>query len=194
MVASLLKMAGLEDWPVPHCAILCRRQRTVGIQIPFRRSSGNLNLLIDIEPVSATGSSEPARGCEGARGRQVAGAAAMARAAGGNGAMSIWRWTWRPEISGRWSSPLARQATVQSCRTCLRRSPPSSLSAPSRLTAPTTHASATRSSPTGAAHPSSPSVATVVPGKKDCPAASARNKTLRATQRFGRALWKRLTG
>ena len=30
--------------------------------------------------------------------------------------------------------------------------------------------------------------------KEDCPAAKTRNETLRATQRFGRALWKRLTG
>ena len=30
--------------------------------------------------------------------------------------------------------------------------------------------------------------------KDDCLAARARNETLRATQRFGRALWKRLTG
>ena len=30
--------------------------------------------------------------------------------------------------------------------------------------------------------------------KEDCPAAKARNETLRATQRFGRALWKPLTG
>jgi hypothetical protein len=32
------------------------------VQIPYRRSDGPLNLLVDIEPVSATGSSEPARG------------------------------------------------------------------------------------------------------------------------------------
>ena len=30
--------------------------------------------------------------------------------------------------------------------------------------------------------------------KEDCPAAKVRNETLRAAQRFGRALWKRLTG
>lgn len=30
--------------------------------------------------------------------------------------------------------------------------------------------------------------------REDGPAARARNETLRATQRFGRALWKRLTG
>ena len=32
------------------------------------------------------------------------------------------------------------------------------------------------------------------PWKEDCPAAKARNETLRATRYFGRALWKRLTG
>ncbi len=32
------------------------------------------------------------------------------------------------------------------------------------------------------------------PWKEDCPAARARNETLRATCHFGRAFWKRLTG
>jgi hypothetical protein len=45
MVASLLKMAGL-DWPVPDFSTLCRRQRTVTIQIPFHRAGGPLNLLV----------------------------------------------------------------------------------------------------------------------------------------------------
>ena len=39
-------MAGLEDWPVPDYTTLCRRQGTVTIQIPFRRSDGTLNLLV----------------------------------------------------------------------------------------------------------------------------------------------------
>ena len=30
--------------------------------------------------------------------------------------------------------------------------------------------------------------------KEDCPAARARNETLRATRHFGRTFWKRLTG
>lgn len=47
MVASLFKMAGPEDWPVPDTSTLCRRQKTVGIQIPFRRLGGDLNLLVD---------------------------------------------------------------------------------------------------------------------------------------------------
>ncbi|OIQ80535.1 transposase DDE domain protein [mine drainage metagenome] len=32
------------------------------------------------------------------------------------------------------------------------------------------------------------------PWKEDCPAARARNETLRATRHYGRALWKRWTG
>ena len=32
------------------------------------------------------------------------------------------------------------------------------------------------------------------PWKEDCPAARARNETLRATRRYGRAFWKRWTG
>ena len=46
MVASLLKMAGL-DWAVPDYTTLCRRQRTLAVQIPYRRADGPLNLLVD---------------------------------------------------------------------------------------------------------------------------------------------------
>ena len=61
MVASILSMAGL-DWPVPDFSTLSRREKTITVQIPSRRAPGPLNLLVDIEPGSATGSSEPARG------------------------------------------------------------------------------------------------------------------------------------
>jgi hypothetical protein len=58
MVASLLKMAGLEDWPVPDYSTLCRRQRSVTIQIPFRRAGGPLNLLVDSTGVKMRGDGE----------------------------------------------------------------------------------------------------------------------------------------
>ena len=61
MVASLLQMANL-DWAVPDYTTLCRRQKTLAVQIPYRRADGPLNLLVDIEPAPATGSGEPARG------------------------------------------------------------------------------------------------------------------------------------
>ena len=64
LVASLLELAGL-DWPVPDFSTLCRRQKGLCVAIPYRGTTGALHLLIDIEPVSATGSSEPARGDQG---------------------------------------------------------------------------------------------------------------------------------
>ena len=60
-VERLLKLAGL-DWPVPDFRTLSRRQKGLNVAIPCRPGTGALHLLIDSEPVSATGSSEPARG------------------------------------------------------------------------------------------------------------------------------------
>ncbi len=57
MVASLLELAGL-DWPVPDFSTLCRRQRTVAIQIPCRRSGSLLNLLADSTGVKMLGEGE----------------------------------------------------------------------------------------------------------------------------------------
>ncbi len=45
MVASLLKMADL-DWAVPGYTTLCRRQKTLAVQFPYRRADGPLNLLV----------------------------------------------------------------------------------------------------------------------------------------------------
>ncbi len=57
MVASLLRLAGL-NWPVPDYSTLCRRQKTVTIQIPYRRSGGSLNLLVDSTGVKMRGDGE----------------------------------------------------------------------------------------------------------------------------------------
>ena len=80
MVASRLKLSGL-DWPVPDYSTLCRRQKTVAIQIPFRRAGGDLNLLVDStgvkmrrlwrvagapawrEPTTAMAQGPPGHGC-----------------------------------------------------------------------------------------------------------------------------------
>ena len=57
MVESLLRLGGL-DWPVPDFSTLCRRQKTVSIQIPFRRAGGSLNLLVDSTGVKMRGDGE----------------------------------------------------------------------------------------------------------------------------------------
>ena len=45
-VQSLLVSSGLR-WPVPDFSTLCRRQRSLDVQVAYRPSSGGLNLLID---------------------------------------------------------------------------------------------------------------------------------------------------
>ena len=63
-VESALFRIGL-DGEVPDFSRPSRRQKTLAVNIPHRASKGPLHLPIDIEPVSATGSSEPARGIMG---------------------------------------------------------------------------------------------------------------------------------
>ena len=63
-VESLLRLIDL-DWPVPNFSTLSRRQRTLKVNIPYRGSQGPLHLLIDIEPVSATGLERTGEGHQG---------------------------------------------------------------------------------------------------------------------------------
>ena len=57
MVGSLLRLAGL-DWPVPDYSTLCRRQKTLQVQIPYRRAGGPLNLLVDSTCIKFLGDGE----------------------------------------------------------------------------------------------------------------------------------------
>ena len=45
-VQSLLRLVGL-DWATPDFSTLCRRQQTLNVSLPYRGSTGPLNLLID---------------------------------------------------------------------------------------------------------------------------------------------------
>ncbi|MBP1804668.1 hypothetical protein J2Z33_000505 [Rubellimicrobium aerolatum] len=53
----MLRLTGL-DWPVPNFLTLCRRQRTVTIQIPFRRSGAPITLRVDSTSLKMRGDSE----------------------------------------------------------------------------------------------------------------------------------------
>ncbi len=57
VVASLLKLAGL-DWSVPDSSTLCRRQKTLAVQLPYRGSSGPLHLLVDRTGIKGRGEGE----------------------------------------------------------------------------------------------------------------------------------------
>jgi hypothetical protein len=52
MVANQLKLAGLH-WPVPDFSTLWRRQKTLPVQIPFRRADGPLNLLVPSRDIAS---------------------------------------------------------------------------------------------------------------------------------------------
>lgn len=51
-VASLLRLAGLNG-SVPDVSSLCRRQKTLAVQIPYRRADGPLNLLVPSRDITA---------------------------------------------------------------------------------------------------------------------------------------------
>ncbi len=180
MVASLLELAGL-DWPVPDYSTLCRRQKTVTIQVPFRRSDGNLNLLVDSTGVKMRGDGEwQVRKHGPSRRRQWRKVHLAMDAATGD----IRAVEFTPSREG--DSPvlpgLLAQIPVDQ--------PIGTVTGDGAYDTRTCHTAISDRGGTA-----------VIPirrngraWKEDCPAAKARNETLRATQRFGRALWKRLTG
>ena len=56
-VESLLRLIGL-DWAVPDYSTLCRRQKMLVVDIPYRGSQGQLHLLIDSTGIKAEGEGE----------------------------------------------------------------------------------------------------------------------------------------
>ncbi len=56
-VESLLRLIGL-DWSVPDFSTLCRRQKTLKVDIAFRGSPGPLHLLIDSTGIKVEGEGE----------------------------------------------------------------------------------------------------------------------------------------
>ena len=57
LVASLLRLAKL-DWPVPDYTTLCRRQKTLLVDLGGRPSSGGLHLLVDSTGIKMMGEGE----------------------------------------------------------------------------------------------------------------------------------------
>lgn len=181
MVASLLKMAGLENWPVPDFSTLCRRQKTVTIQIPYRRSDGPLSLLVDSTGVKVRGEGEwQVRKHGASRRRQWRKVhLAMDTATGDVRAVEF-------TSSQQGDSPVLPDLLAQ---------------IPAEQSIGTVTADGaydTRRCHTAIVEHAATAIIPIRRNgrawKKDCAAAKARNEILRATQRFGRAFWKRWTG
>ena len=181
MVGSLLKMAGLEDWPVPDFSTLCRRQKTVTVQIPYRRSGGNLNLLVDSTGVTMRGDGEwQARKHGPGRRRQWRKVhLAMDAATGDICAVEF-------TSSQTGDSPVLPDLLAQ----IPADQPIGTITADGAYD--------TRKCHTAIAERDATAIIPIRkngrPWKEDCPAARARNETLRASRHYGQALWKRLTG
>lgn len=56
-VESLLQLVGL-NWAVPDFSTLCRRQKTLAVNIPYRGSKGPVHLLIDSTGIKVEGEGE----------------------------------------------------------------------------------------------------------------------------------------
>jgi hypothetical protein len=181
MVASLLKLAGLEDWPAPDFSTLCRRQRTVTIQIPYRRSGGPLNLLVDSTGVKVRGDGEwQVRKHGPGRRRQWRKVhLAMDAATGDVCAVEF-------TSSREGDSPVLPDLLAQL--------PPDQPIG----TVTGDGAYDTRTCHTVIAERGGTAVIPIRkngrPWKEDSPGARARNEILRSSKYFGRAFWKRLTG
>ena len=180
MVASLLRMAGL-NWPVPDYSTLCRRQKTVAVQVPYRRSGGNLNLLVDSTGVKMRGEGEWQVRRHGASRRRQWRKVHLAMDAATGDIRGVEFASSREGNSPVLPDLLAQIPSDEPIGT---------------VTADGAHD--TRACHTAVAERGAIAIIPIRrngrPWKEDGPAAKARNETLRATRHFGRALWKRLTG
>ena len=180
MVASLLKMADL-DRAVPDYTTLCRCQKTLAVRIAYRRADGPLNLLVDSTGIKFLGDGERQVRKHGVQGRRqwrkvhlaMDSATSVIRAveftSSSDGDSTV-----LPELLGQIpegediGTVTADGAyDTRRCHTAII----------DRQTTPII-----------------PIRKNGRPWKEDCPAAIARNETLRATQHYGRAFWMRWTG
>lgn len=180
MVASLLRLAGL-DWPVPDYSTLCRRQKTVRIQIPFRRADGDLNLLVDSTGVKMRGEGEwqVRRHGPGRRRQWRKVHLAMDVATGDIRAVEF-------TSNSEGDSPVLPNLLAQ----IPADQPIGTVTGDGAYDTRTCHTAIAGRGGTAII----PIRKNGRPWKEDGPAARARNETLRASRYFGRAFWKRLTG
>ena len=180
MVASLLKMAGL-GWAVPDYTTLCRRQKTLAVQIPCCRADGPLNLLVDSTGIKFLGDGEWQARKHGPQGRR------------------------------RWRKVHLAMDTATSDIRAVEFTPSSDGDSPVLPELPDRNpegeeigtvtadgAYDTRRCHTAVIDRQATAIIPIRrngrPWKEHCPAAVARNATLRATRLYGRAFWKRWTG
>ncbi len=176
MVGSILAMAGL-DWPVPDFSTLSRRQKKITIQITNRRTPGPLNLLVDSTGIKFLGDGEWLARKHGThRRRQYRKVHLAVDTATGD--IRAFEFT----SSSDGDSPVLPDLLAQ-------------ILAVEQIGTMTDGAYDTRRCHTAILDRGGTAIIPIRRNgrlwKENCPAARARNDILRATQRFGRATWKR---
>lgn len=179
-VASLLKLSGL-DWPMPDYSTLCRRQQRLQVCISYRPNPNGLHLLVDSTGVKMLGEGEWKTKKHGAE----------------------YRRQWRKVHLGIDAETLEiraievtsnRVGDAQVLPDLLDQVPRgeriNSVSGDGAYDTKKVHA-AIAGRDAGAIIPVRKNGK---PWKENTPGASARNETLRATERLGRAIWKKWSG
>lgn len=180
MVASLLRLAGL-DWPVPDFSTLCRRQRTLAVQIPYRRIDGPLNLLVDSTGIKFLGDGEWQARKHGVQGRRQWRKVHLVMDTATSDIRAL---EFTPSSDG--DSPILPELLGQ----IPEDEQIGTVTADGAYDTRRCHTAITQRG----AIPIIPIRKNGRAWKEDCPAAKARNETLRATKHYGRAFWKHWTG
>lgn len=180
MVASLLRMAGL-DWPVPDYSTLCRRQKTLAVQIPYRRAEGPLNLLVDSTGIKFLGDGEWQARKHGVQGRRQWRKVHLAMDTATSDIRAV---EFTPSSDG--DSPVLPELLDQIAED----EQIDTVTGDGAYDTRRCHAAIIERQATAII----PIRKNGRPWKENCPAAKARNETLRATRHYGRAFWKRWTG
>lgn len=180
MVSSLLKMVDL-DWSVPDYTTLCRRQKTLAVQIPYRRADGPLNLLVDSTGIKFLGDGELQARKHSVQGRRQWRKVHLDMDTATSDIRAV-----EFTLSSDGDSPILPELLDQ---------------VPDGEEIGTV--TADRAYDTRRCHTAiiDRQATAIIPirkngraWKEDCPVAIARNETLRATRHYGRAFWKRWTG
>ena len=179
MVTSVLRLAGL-DWPAPDYSTLCRRQRTLKVQIPYRRADGPLNLLVDSTGIKFLGDGEWQARKHGVQGRRQWRKVHLAMDTATSDIRAV---EFTPSREG--DSPVLPDLLDQISEDDI-----GTVTADGAYDTRRCHAAIIARGGT----PIIPIRKNGRSWKEDCPAARARNETLRATRHYGRAFWKRWTG
>jgi hypothetical protein len=180
MVASLLRLAGL-DCPVPDYSTLCRRQKTLQVQILYRRADGPLNLLVDSTGIKFLGDGECQARKHGVQGRRQWRKVHLAMHTEASDIRAVESTPSREGDSPVLPDPLDQIPEDEDIGT---------VTADGAYDTRRCHSAIIARGATA-----------IIPTRKngrlwkeDCPSCRTRNETLRATRHYGRVFWKRWPG